>query len=278
MTPVPTPTSWTKSAAFVPETASRLWPFVVGTVNAYRPPPWNARLLLWWGLAEALFHIQPTQPRENWRHLSREFLATLMHKEGAGTEHPSRAFVTSLIRPGESVLDVGCGAGAGYESHRAARLDASYVGVDSSEPSIEVARDLYPAGDFRVGNATTLVSQFGSRSFDVVLLRHVLEHMPDFEQPMQQAISVSRRLAVFVFYLTPRSLPFGVRKLDLGINRPQFFAYIYSRSAIERVLARRGLQWVWQDHLGLSRAGWFANEVNSALVVSPADPVRLQRL
>ncbi len=278
MTPRRAPTSREKGAAFVPLTASRLWPFVVETNHANQAPPRNPRLLLWWGLAEALFQIQPTQPRENWRHLSRELLATLMHKEGAGKEHASRAFVTSLIRPGESVLDVGCGAGAGYESHHAAGLDATYAGVDSSEPSVEVARELYPAGDFRVGNAATLASQFGPRSFDVVILRHVLEHMPDFDLPMQQAISVARRLAVFVFFLTPRSLPFGVRKLDPGLNRPQFFAYIYSRPAIERFLARRGLHWVWHDSLGLSRAGWLVNEVNSALVVSTAtqrDPARL---
>jgi SAM-dependent methyltransferase len=257
-----------KSEAFVPAGASRFWPFVVGTANAYTPPPWNARALLWWGLVQALLRIQPTRPRENWRRLPREFLAALMHKEGAGREHPSRAFVTSLIRPEDSVLDVGCGAGAGYEAHRAAGLRARYVGVDSSEPSIDVARELYPTGDFRVGNATTLSSQFGAGSFDVVLLRHVLEHLPDFEIAMHQAITVSRRLAVFVFYLTPRALPFGVRKLDAGHNRPDFFTYIYSRPAIDRVLARSGLQWRWYDNLGLSRAGWFANEVNSALVVS----------
>jgi SAM-dependent methyltransferase len=274
-----TPRRTPKDAGFVPETASRFWPFVVGTDRAYQPPPRNARLLLWRGLAEALLHIQPTEPRENWRHFSREFLATLMHKEGAGKEHPSRTFVTSLVRPRECVLDVGCGAGAGYESHRAAGLDARYVGVDSSEPSVDVARELYPEGDFRVGNATTLSAQFGPRSFDVVLLRHVLEHMPDFEVPIEQAIAVSRRLAVFVFYLTPRALPFGVRKLDPGHNRPQFFTYIYSRRAIERFLARRGLQWHWQEHLGVSRAGWFANEVNSALVVwrpGQDDPVKDQ--
>ena len=75
----------------------------------------------------------------------------------------------------------------------------------------------------------------------------------------------SRRLAG---YLTPRALPFGVRKLDPGHNRPQFFTYIYSRPAIERALAREGLQWVWHGGLGVSRAGWFAHEVNTALVVS----------
>jgi len=191
-----------------------------------------------------------------------------MNKEGAGKEHPSRAFVASLIRKGETVLDVGCGAGTGYEILAGAGPESLYTGVDSSEPSIEIARELYPAGDFRVGNATALVPQFGTASFDVVNVRHVLDHLPDFEPAMEQAISVSRRLAVFVFFLTPRALPFGVRKLDPGFNRPAFYTYIYSRPAINRFLLQAGLHWRWYDNLGVSRAGWFANEMNSALVVS----------
>jgi ubiquinone/menaquinone biosynthesis C-methylase UbiE len=195
-------------------------------------------------------------------------LATLMHKEGAGAPHPSRVFTASLIRKGESVLDVGCGAGVGYESLMSAGLESEYVGVDSSAPSIEIARELYPAGDFQVGNATALTSQFGPRSFDVVLVRHVLEHLPDFELAMNEAISVSRRLAIFVFYLTPRRLPFGVRKLDPGHGRSLLYTYIYSRPTIDDFLAQRSLHWHWIDNLGASRAGWFANEVNCMLAVS----------
>jgi len=200
--------------------------------------------------------------------LHRDVLANLMHHEGAGKEHPSRAFVASLIRAGDSVLDVGCGAGVGYEALIAAGMESSYVGVDSSEPSIEIARELYPDGDFRIGSATSLVTQFGRDSFDVVLLRHVLEHLPDFESAMNEAIVVSRRLALFVFFLTPRSLPLGVRKVDLRINWPGFYSHVYSHRAVNRFLTRCGLHWRWFDNLGASRAGWFADEVNSALVVS----------
>jgi SAM-dependent methyltransferase len=253
---------------FVPQGASRFWPFVVGTSRAGSLPPWNAQLLLCRSILEAVLGIQPTEPRENWRTLHRDLLGILMHQGGAGKEHPSRAFVASLIREGESVLDVGCGAGAGYEALAAVGRESHYVGIDSSEPSIEIARELYPAGDFRIGNATSLVSQFGPSSFDVVLVRHVLEHLPDFELAMTEAISVSRRFALFVFFLTPRSLPLGVRKVDLRINWPIFYTYVYSRGAVDRFLTRRGLHWRWFDNLGASRAEWFADEVNSALVVS----------
>src|SRR5688500_751516 len=103
------------SDVFVPRGASKFWPFKVGTSGAYCAPPWNAHLLLWRGLLQALLRIQPAEPRENWRHLPRETLATLLHNQGLGKEHPSRAFVASLIREGDNILDVGCGAGVGYE-------------------------------------------------------------------------------------------------------------------------------------------------------------------
>src|SRR5262249_52958250 len=150
----------------------------------------------------------------------------------------------------------------------AAGLASGYVGVDSSEPSVEVARELYPAGDFRVGEAEALGRQFGAESFDVVIVRHVLEHLPDFERAMPEAITTSRRLAVFGFALTPRSLPFGVRKLTPRIASP-FYAYIYSRPAIDRyLLDRLGLHRRWHDGLGPSRAAWLVGEVNAVLVVS----------
>lgn len=256
------------SKLFVPKGASRFWPFVVETSRVHLAPFRKVHLPLCRSILEALLGIQPTEPRENWRIFHRDVLANLMHQEGAGREHPSRAFVGSLIREGESVLDVGCGAGVGYEALAADGLASRYVGIDSSGPSIEIARELYPAGDFRLGSATSLVSQFQGKSFDVVLVRHVLEHLPDFEAAMTEAISVSRRLAIFVFFLTPRSLPLGVRKVDLGIGRPTFYSYVYSRRAINRFLIRSQLHWRWYDNLGISRADLFDGEVNSALVVA----------
>lgn len=254
--------------AFVPEGASRFWPFVVGTSRACSQPPWNAQLLLGRSILEAVLHLQPTETREHWKNLHCDQLSALMHEGAAGTQHPSRQFIASLMRKRESVLDVGCGAGAGYEALAAAGLEPRYVGIDSSEPSIEIARELYPGADFRVGHATSLVAELGGSSFDLVVVRHLLEHLPDFQAAMNEAIYVSRRIAVFVFFLSPRALPFGVRKIDLRFNSPFFYTYVYSRRAINRFLGRARLYWQWFDNLGVSRAGWFAGETNSALVVS----------
>ncbi len=122
-------------------------------------------------------------------------------------------------------MDVGCGAGVNYEVLRSVGRASAYVGVDSSEPSIEIARELYPTGDFRVGNATALTTQFGTHSFDVVIVRHVLEHLPGFELAMDQATAASRRLAIFVLYLSPRSLAVRRPQTRPGTQSPDFLCW-----------------------------------------------------
>jgi SAM-dependent methyltransferase len=238
----------------------------MGGPGAFRRPSWQAWWLLSRGTIEAVMRMQPREPQESWRHRPREALATFLHAPGVGTDHPSRIFAVQLVRARETILDIGCGAGVNYEVLAAAGLAAGYVGVDSSEPSVDIARELYPQGDFRVGNAHELVRQFGARSFDVVHMRHVLEHLPDFEEAMTQALAVARRLAIFIFFLTPRHLPFGVRKINLGLN-PTIYTYVYSQEAIEAFLAHQGLEWRWTLGVGTSRAGWFAGEMNSVLEV-----------
>ena len=259
-------TAGAQADGFVPHGARARWPFVIGTDAAFRRPAWNARPLLWWGVLEALLRVQPARANSYWEGLPSSYLETFMHAGAVGTAHPSRRFVAELVGGDESVLDVGCGPGANYEVLASLGRVASYVGVDASERAVDVAHARYPSGDFRVVDAARITGTFGRRSFDVVLVRHLLEHLPDFEPVLEDAIMAARCLAVFVFFLTPRDLPFGVRKVNLRYGAPQFL-YVYSRRAIERFLQGQGLGFTWHHGVGASRAGWFAGEVNSVLVV-----------
>jgi len=215
---------------------------------------------------EALLRAQPARANAYWEALPSNYLETFMHAGEVGPVHPSRRFAAELVGDGESVLDVGCGPGANYEVLDDLGRASSYVGVDASERAVDVARARYPRGDFRVVDAARVTETLGRRSFDVVLVRHLLEHLPDFEPVLGEAVLAARRLAVFVFFLTPRSLPLGVRKVNLRYGAPQFL-YVYSRPAIERFLENRALEFTWHHGVGASRAGWFAGEVNSVLVV-----------
>lgn len=114
---------------------------------------------------------------------------------GTGAENYERHFVpaiaipasaelfrTAELRPGERVLDVGCGTGV--VARRAAEIvgsGGSVAGVDVAPDMIAVARSHAPVGptpiEWREGDATAL--PFHDESFDVVLCQMTLMFVED---------------------------------------------------------------------------------------------------
>ena len=79
-------------------------------------------------------------------------------------------------RPGERILDLGCGTGDHVAALRAAGVDA--IGVDSSAEMIERALVNHPGLPVSVGDARTL----GGDGFDGVLSNAVLHWIPEAAQ------------------------------------------------------------------------------------------------
>jgi len=86
------------------------------------------------------------------------------------------------IRPGDSVLDVGCGPGSLTLAAKVAAGAAGKVhGIDASPEMIETARQKAGAAgqdvDFRLGLMEQL--EFADGSLDVVLSRLAIHHLPE---------------------------------------------------------------------------------------------------
>ncbi len=84
-------------------------------------------------------------------------------------------FFVGRVRPGERVLDAGCGTGRlAFDLARHAR--AEVVGIDISPTNVRIARQScsHPRIQFRVGDVAA--GELGG-SFDVVVLSNVLEHI-----------------------------------------------------------------------------------------------------
>ena len=87
-----------------------------------------------------------------------------------------RALLLAEARPGERVLDLGCGAGRFLAALRDA--GAEPVGVEIAEAAVERARANVPGADVRLLEPDgTIPAAHGE--FDLVWCSEVLEHIPD---------------------------------------------------------------------------------------------------
>ena len=85
-------------------------------------------------------------------------------------------FVAEHVKPGERVLDVGCGEGR--FASELTRRGASVVGIDVAEEPLRRARELHPQLDLRVV-AGQGPWDLEDSSFDVVWAGEVIEHVAD---------------------------------------------------------------------------------------------------
>ncbi len=86
-------------------------------------------------------------------------------------------FFVDRVRPGERVLDIGCGLGAvAYDV--AKRKGAHVVGIDLDANSIALACERYahPNVEYIEGD---VMEDLPDGAFDVVILSNVLEHLPE---------------------------------------------------------------------------------------------------
>jgi SAM-dependent methyltransferase len=93
------------------------------------------------------------------------------------------------LRPGERVLDVGCGSG--WLAHHCRAAGARVWALDLAPAGVSRARGRYPqAASFGVGDAYAL--PFAPRAFDVVVLSEVLEHLEWVDRALAEAARVLR--------------------------------------------------------------------------------------
>lgn len=96
-----------------------------------------------------------------------------------------------LSRDVTTILDVGCGAGDNARLIRTVNPDAKIVGITLSSEEAELARP-YMVAVHVVDLDNSDLSFLENRTFDAILLSHVLEHLKDPVAVLRQALSYLR--------------------------------------------------------------------------------------
>lgn len=156
-------------------------------------------------------------------------------------------FFVDRIREGESVLDIGCGkAELAYDL--AARGGARVTGIDINREALAFARAQFTSDRLELVEADARTWEPG-RTFDVVVLSNVLEHIEDRVGFLRRLVAVAQpsRFLIRVPVLE-RDWSVGLRR-ELGLfyfSDPTHFAE-YDRALLIDELSAAGLRAVEID-------------------------------
>ncbi|WP_420349574.1 class I SAM-dependent methyltransferase [Pelagibius sp.] len=150
--------------------------------------------------------------------------------------------VAALLRPGDKVLDVGCGAGHYLTSLRKAVSESfSYTGVDATESYIELAKRAFPADSavsFEVGDVYSL--PFRDQAFDIVMCNNLLLHLPNLKPALSELYRVTARNVVIrtlIGNTTYRIQEARSNKInDDGTLSEAHFLNIYSVETVKKMM------------------------------------------
>jgi SAM-dependent methyltransferase len=154
-----------------------------------------------------------------------------------------RALLLGEVRPGEQVLDLGCGAGRFVAALRDA--GAEPVGVELAEAALSVARRTAPGADLR------LVEPDGSlplahRSVDLVWCSEVLEHVADVSHLLLEVRRVlrpgGRLLATVPFHGRAQAALVALVRFDAHFDPLGQHLRFFTRTSLAATLEDAGFE------------------------------------
>jgi len=136
----------------------------------------------------------------------------------------------------KTILDVGCGLALDYPYCKDIGLE--YSGVDITRSFVNKVKKQYPKIDVQVARIQDL--PFDDNSKNVVQVRAVFEHLPEFESALKELVRVTNNLVVIGWFLPPEEKEkiFLLEKVRGG----KVYHNIYSKERVDKALIDNNLK------------------------------------
>lgn len=158
--------------------------------------------------------------KKNWWSKNIENWKTYIRSYNEGIDFPSRKWLANFLKIHgvKSVVDVGCGGGIDLEQYRKDGYVGEYLGVDYTPEAIETCKEMFPNEKFAVADARFLSAVLEQNSYEVVTIRHTLDHIDNWQAALESAYKVASRFVVIVLWVPPEKETF-TEKGDDGYYR-----------------------------------------------------------
>jgi ubiquinone/menaquinone biosynthesis C-methylase UbiE len=200
-----------------------------------------------------------TTAGKNLAHLAPSDLAAVDEFHVRGREATTELAERAEFRPGERVLDVGCGLG-GSVRYLAVEHGVRAIGVDLTKEYVDAARVLADmvglAGQVEFRQASACVLPFEDSSFDVVWTEHVQMNIPDkrsFYAGLARVLAPGGRLVFHDIFQGDGGEP----HCPVPWAEHPSISFLSPQTEIRNILEELGLTIrYWQD-MSLPSQAWF---------------------
>ena len=167
---------------------------------------------------------------------SKETFETWMGDHAAADREVARLL---MIDDYESVLDAGCGAAP---EHQVIDQD-KYFAMDITQKLV----DYNVSRGIKCQQGSLMDMPYEDSTFDVIISRHVTEHMSEIKTPLLEMIRVAKKQVLLSFFIDPVDEVHHKIQLDNPGTDGEIYHNQYSPQIIEKILEEsdKVKKWAW---------------------------------